>query len=151
VLKPTSQDLTIFFPTPCCSLSNEGSCGFEASLLHNIPPTATLIHHWTHLAKTAAVPAAAAAFPTCRILQWTGTQADFAGLDKIFPDALLQFVRGGQLRLPAYRYMFQLSRKGTYCMAVFDNGMAGSLIGGVATRNVLVKVRQMITQQFYSQ
>jgi hypothetical protein len=74
-------------------------------------------------------------------LQWTGAKADFADLDKIFPDAILQFVGGGQLKLPAYRYMFQLSRKGTYCMAVFDNGMAGSLIGGVATRNVLVKVR----------
>jgi hypothetical protein len=36
--------------------------------------------------------------------------------------------------------MFQLSRKGMYCLAVFDNGMAGSLIGNVATRNVLVKV-----------
>lgn len=43
--------------------------------------------------------------------------------------------------LPAHRYLFQLSRKGSYCLAVFDNGMSGSLIGEVATRNVLVKVR----------
>lgn len=74
-------------------------------------------------------------------LCWSGAKPDFQDLGSIFPDAKIKFFGGGELTLAAYRYMFQLSRKGTYCLAVFDNGDAGSLIGGVATRNVLVKVR----------
>jgi hypothetical protein len=34
--------------------------------------------------------------------QWTGAKADFDDLDKIFPDAVLQLVGGGQLKLPIH-------------------------------------------------
>lgn len=39
------------------------------------------------------------------------------------------------------RYMFQYGHKGAYCLGVIDSQWGGLLIGGVATRNVLVKVR----------
>lgn len=37
--------------------------------------------------------------------------------------------------------MFQYGHKGAYCLGVMDSQWGGLLIGGVATRNVLVKVR----------
>jgi hypothetical protein len=39
------------------------------------------------------------------------------------------------------RYMFQYGSRGAYCLGVIDSQWGGLLIGGVATRNVLVKVR----------
>lgn len=41
------------------------------------------------------------------------------------------------------RYMFQYGTRGAYCLGVIDSQWGGLLIGGVATRNVLVKVRDM--------
>jgi hypothetical protein len=52
--------------------------------------------------SAAAAAAAAAASVFFSWIQWTGAKADFEDLDKIFPDAVLQFVGGGQLKLPAY-------------------------------------------------
>lgn len=40
--------------------------------------------------------------------------------------------------------MFQYGR-GSYCLGVFDNYHKGTLLGGVATRNMLVKVSRVST------
>eukprot|EP00879_Flechtneria_rotunda_P002524 GHRR01002722.1.p1 GENE.GHRR01002722.1~~GHRR01002722.1.p1 ORF type:complete len:475 (+),score=86.21 GHRR01002722.1:1876-3300(+) len=70
---------------------------------------------------------------------WSGLKPDYADIEKMFPPASLGFGGGTLLQLPAYRYLYQFAPSGTYCLAVFDNGNSGSLLGGVATRNVLVR------------
>ncbi|GIL85438.1 hypothetical protein Vretimale_10621 [Volvox reticuliferus] len=68
---------------------------------------------------------------------WKGAPDDFQDLEGYFPHA--EFVFGGNARLflPPLRYLF-LSRPGEYCLGVFDNGMSGTLIGGVSVRDVVI-------------
>ncbi|GIL60482.1 hypothetical protein Vafri_15027 [Volvox africanus] len=68
---------------------------------------------------------------------WKGAPDDFQNLERHFPPA--DFVFGGNARLflPPLRYLF-LSRPGEYCLGVFDNGMSGTLIGGVSVRDVVI-------------
>jgi hypothetical protein len=40
--------------------------------------------------------------------------------------------------------MFQYGTRGAYCLGVIDSQWGGLLIGGVATRNVLVKVSEVV-------
>jgi hypothetical protein len=46
---------------------------------------------------------------------------------------------GAYIELVPYRYLFKVT-SGQYCLGVFDNGVQGTLLGGIITRNVLVKV-----------
>jgi hypothetical protein len=72
---------------------------------------------------------------------WRGAPDAFGpDLLKVFPTASLAFAGGATLQLPPHRYLF-LVAKGEYCLGVFDNGQAGTLIGGIAVRNALVTVR----------
>lgn len=71
---------------------------------------------------------------------WRGAPDGFAGLDAIFPTARLVFGGGAALTLRPHRYLFLVAR-GEYCLGVFDNGAAGTLIGGIAVRNALVQAR----------
>ncbi|KXZ54970.1 hypothetical protein GPECTOR_3g137 [Gonium pectorale] len=70
---------------------------------------------------------------------WKGAQDAFQGLEQYFPTA--EFVLGGDmhLNLPPLRYLF-LSKPAEYCLGFFDNGMSGTLIGGVSVRDVVVTV-----------
>ena len=47
------------------------------------------------------------------------------------------------------QYLFKLG-KGSYCLGVFNNGQAGTLIGGISVRNVLVQVRRKSSFLFLS-
>jgi hypothetical protein len=73
-----------------------------------------------------------------------GLQPDFANIDEYFPTAEMHFEGGATLSLPPFRYLFQLrlrNGESAYCLAVYNNGRNGNLLGGVVTRNVLVQVR----------
>ncbi len=50
------------------------------------------------------------------------------------------FGGGAALYLTPYRYLF-IIKEGQYCLGIFDNGNAGTLVGGINVRNVLVQVR----------
>ena len=39
------------------------------------------------------------------------------------------------------QYLFKMA-PGSYCLGIFDNGRAGTLIGGISVRGVLVQVRE---------
>jgi hypothetical protein len=54
------------------------------------------LHACVHQGRGKASDIAAAAI--CPLQQWTGAKADFADLDKIFPDVVLQFVGGGPIK-----------------------------------------------------
>ena len=45
-----------------------------------------------------------------------------------------------KIRMKPSQYLFGIG-KGKYCLGIFDNGAAGSLIGGISVRDVLVQVR----------
>ncbi len=71
---------------------------------------------------------------------WKGAPDGFRDLDKFFPPAEFVFGGGAVLGLTPLRYLFA-SKPGEYCLGVFDNGMSGTLIGGVSVRDVVVTVR----------
>jgi hypothetical protein len=70
---------------------------------------------------------------------WRGGPERFEDAGSVFPTGALEFVGGASLRLPPHRYLFAIGR-GEYCLGIFDNGAAGTLIGGIAVRNALVTV-----------
>lgn len=70
---------------------------------------------------------------------WSGAPHNFEGLTKLFPTAKMVFGGGASVSLPPHRYLFMIGA-GEYCLGVFDNGQSGTLIGGIAVRNVLVQV-----------
>ena len=70
---------------------------------------------------------------------WRGAPDAFRGLEAVFPAARLKFAGGAALALPPHRYLFLVGPPGTYCLGVFDNGAAGTIIGGIAARGALVR------------
>ncbi|GFR53015.1 hypothetical protein Agub_g15707 [Astrephomene gubernaculifera] len=68
---------------------------------------------------------------------WKGARDGFQGLEEFFPPAEFVFAGNARLTLPPLRYLF-LSRPSEYCLGFFDNGAAGTLIGGVSVRDVVV-------------
>ena len=48
-----------------------------------------------------------------------------------------------RIRMRPMQYLFKLAT-GSYCLGIFDNGQAGTLIGGISVRNVLVQVGCLI-------
>ena len=71
---------------------------------------------------------------------WRHAPEAFEDLASIFPTGQIGFKDGASITLLPHRYLFVIG-KGTYCLGVFDNGQAGTLIGGIAVRNMLVQVR----------
>lgn len=66
-------------------------------------------------------------------------QADPEALASVFPELRLSFGGGLNLRLNPLSYLFvHTLNTGKYCLGVFDNGNAGTLLGGITFRNVLV-------------
>eukprot|EP00890_Picochlorum_soloecismus_P005382 jgi/Picsp_1/5845/NSC_03204-R1_pepsin-type aspartyl protease len=64
---------------------------------------------------------------------------DLQGLYKVFPKVSLQFDGGVTLELSPLNYLFvHTFNSGKYCLGVFDNGKAGTLLGGITFRNILV-------------
>lgn len=45
-----------------------------------------------------------------------------------------------KIRMRPAQYLFRMG-SGSYCLGIFDNGSAGTLIGGISVRDVLVQVR----------
>ncbi len=74
---------------------------------------------------------------------WQGGPPDPWDLDQVFPTAAFKFESGASLPLKPLQYLFVLS-PGSYCLGIFDNGNQGTLIGGIAVRNVLVQVRTLV-------
>jgi len=77
---------------------------------------------------------------------WGGLPEHFEELEGIFPTVELEFMGGVVLKLLPYRYLFRTGAK-TYCLGVLDNGSDGTLIGGLAVRNMMVQydvVRQRV-------
>ena len=62
-------------------------------------------------------------------------------LSDFFPNLTLTFQGGLELMLPPANYLFIHSdaQPNTFCVGVMDNGSAGTLVGGITTRNVLVE------------
>ena len=69
---------------------------------------------------------------------WGGLPESFEELEGMFPTVELEFRGGVVLKLHPYRYLFALEA-GRYCLGVFDNGSSGTLIGGLAVRNMMVQ------------
>lgn len=70
---------------------------------------------------------------------WKGAPDSFDKLESVFPVAEMVFGSDARLRLTPLRYLFMM-KPGEYCLGFFDNGNAGTLVGGVSVRNVLVQV-----------
>lgn len=50
-------------------------------------------------------------------------------------------LQGVNLRMGPLNYLFMhTAEAGAYCLGVFDNGHAGTLLGGITFRNILVEV-----------
>lgn len=69
---------------------------------------------------------------------WQGAPHDIHDLGSVFPSAVFTFGGGTVLHLTPMRYLFMMGT-GSYCLGVFDNGVSGTLIGGVSVRDVIVK------------
>jgi hypothetical protein len=69
---------------------------------------------------------------------WGGLPESFEELVGIFPTVELEFRGGAVVKLLPYRYLFAMDA-GRYCLGVFDNGSSGTLIGGLAVRNLMVQ------------
>ncbi|KAL4433645.1 hypothetical protein ABPG75_000086 [Micractinium tetrahymenae] len=65
---------------------------------------------------------------------------DLEALSQVFPSMEIQFDQGTSLVLGPLNYLFvHTFNSGKYCLGVFDNGRAGTLLGGITFRNVLVQ------------
>lgn len=65
-----------------------------------------------------------------------------AELEEVFPTMHLKLGGGVELKLGPLNYLFMHANEpGAYCLGVFDNGGAGTLLGGITFRNTLVQVR----------
>ena len=61
-------------------------------------------------------------------------------LEESFPRLALAFGGGASLSVPPSNYLFAHGRtEGAFCLGVMDNGDAGTLVGGITTRDVLVE------------
>ena len=64
-----------------------------------------------------------------------------AELEDVFPIMHLRLGGGVDLKMGPLNYLFLHSNEpGAYCLGVFDNGAAGTLLGGITFRNMLVQV-----------
>lgn len=65
---------------------------------------------------------------------------DVEALAAVFPSMQLHFASDVDLTLGPLNYLFvHTFNSGKYCLGVFDNGNAGTLLGGITFRNVLVQ------------
>ena len=104
------------------------------------------------------------ALPQFEDICWKGAPSDMSALDTIFPKvcsglpALVTLPFAGieraplsftqvffvfapqvKIRMKPVQYLFRLAA-GTYCLGLFDNQNAGTLLGGISVRNTLVQV-----------
>ena len=62
-------------------------------------------------------------------------------LPRSFPSMRLRFAGEVDLPLPPQNYLFaHFDRDGAYCLGIFQNVQAGSLLGGITFRDILVQV-----------
>ena len=65
---------------------------------------------------------------------------DLRAMAAVFPSLTLHFSPAVTLTLGPLNYLFvHTFNSGKYCLGVFDNGLAGTLLGGITFRNVLVE------------
>ena len=50
-----------------------------------------------------------------------------------------------KIRMKPMQYLFKMGA-GSYCLGIFDNQNAGTLIGGISVRNILVQVCLLFLQ-----
>ncbi|KAK9790119.1 hypothetical protein WJX73_003557 [Symbiochloris irregularis] len=61
-------------------------------------------------------------------------------LSQYFPSSALHFAGGVQLPLQPVHYLYQHPReRNAYCLAISDNGLSGSLLGGILFRDYLIQ------------
>ena len=66
--------------------------------------------------------------------------SDLEGLRRVFPAVKMRFKDDIELDLAPLQYLFiHTFESGKYCLAVFDNGNSGILLGGITFRNILVQ------------
>jgi len=66
--------------------------------------------------------------------------SDLEGLRRVFPTVRMRFKGDIELDLAPLQYLFiHTFESGKYCLAVFDNGNSGILLGGITFRNILVQ------------
>ncbi|XVF36372.1 hypothetical protein REPUB_Repub19eG0053100 [Reevesia pubescens] len=70
---------------------------------------------------------------------FSGAGRDFSQLSKIFPEVEMVFNNGKKLLLSPENYLFQHTKvSGAYCLGIFPNAEATTLLGGIVVRNTLV-------------
>eukprot|EP00191_Tetraselmis_sp_GSL018_P003793 CAMPEP_0177598816 /NCGR_PEP_ID=MMETSP0419_2-20121207/12605_1 /TAXON_ID=582737 /ORGANISM="Tetraselmis sp., Strain GSL018" /LENGTH=521 /DNA_ID=CAMNT_0019091395 /DNA_START=616 /DNA_END=2181 /DNA_ORIENTATION=+ len=78
--------------------------------------------------------------PKYKDVCWSGGPVDPRDLRQFFPPLVLHLDGGVDFELEPMNYLFiHMSHRGGYCLGIFDNGQAGTLLGGVSFRNVLVQ------------
>ncbi|XP_022716453.1 protein ASPARTIC PROTEASE IN GUARD CELL 1-like isoform X2 [Durio zibethinus] len=70
---------------------------------------------------------------------FSGAGRDVSQLSKIFPEVEMVFNNGKKLLLSPENYLFQHTKvSGAYCLGIFANAEATTLLGGIVVQNTLV-------------
>ncbi|XVE55808.1 hypothetical protein DITRI_Ditri03aG0186800 [Diplodiscus trichospermus] len=70
---------------------------------------------------------------------FSGAGRDVSQLSKIFPEVDMVFNNGKKLLLSPENYLFRHTKiSGAYCLGIFPNAEATTLLGGIVVRNTLV-------------
>ncbi|XVF39843.1 hypothetical protein PTKIN_Ptkin01aG0064700 [Pterospermum kingtungense] len=70
---------------------------------------------------------------------FSGAGRDVSQLSKIFPEVQMVFNNGKKLLLTPENYLFRHTKvSGAYCLGIFPNAEATTLLGGIVVRNTLV-------------
>ncbi|XWS21263.1 hypothetical protein CRYUN_Cryun30bG0040700 [Craigia yunnanensis] len=70
---------------------------------------------------------------------FSGAGRDISQLSKIFPEVEMLFNNGKKLLLSPENYLFRHTKvSGAYCLGIFPNTEATTLLGGIVVRNTLV-------------
>ncbi|OMO78854.1 hypothetical protein CCACVL1_14084 [Corchorus capsularis] len=70
---------------------------------------------------------------------FSGAGRDVSQLSKIFPEVEMVFNNGKKISLSPENYLFRHTKvSGAYCLGIFQNAEATTLLGGIVVRNTLV-------------
>ncbi|OMO70690.1 Peptidase A1 [Corchorus olitorius] len=70
---------------------------------------------------------------------FSGAGRDVSQLSKIFPEVDMVFNNGNKISLSPENYLFRHTKvSGAYCLGIFQNAEATTLLGGIVVRNTLV-------------
>lgn len=96
-----------------------------------------------HASQTWYLLALPALWPQYNDICWKNAPDSVDKLETVFPVIDMVFGGGAVLKLKPLQYLFVLGG-GSYCLGIFDNGNAGTLLGGITVRNVLLQVGLLV-------